>query len=126
LLETTRFHLVGVQQGVGVTANLDTLQESAFQAILDILLSVTVVIQKVVLTSPHFASATIVEGNLLLSSSPPTPLERMEDPMLLEASFMSPRVDAKGGTSTQCIVSCIPPFEEIHLPLLLTSEVSNW
>jgi hypothetical protein len=44
LLETTRLHLVEVQQGVGVAANSDTPQESAFQAVLDILLSVTVVI----------------------------------------------------------------------------------
>jgi hypothetical protein len=28
-------HLVGVQQGVGVVTNLDTPQESAFQAVLD-------------------------------------------------------------------------------------------
>jgi hypothetical protein len=32
LLETTRLHLVGVQQGVGVAANSDIPQESAFQA----------------------------------------------------------------------------------------------
>jgi hypothetical protein len=49
----------------------------------------------------------------------------MEDPMSLEASFMSSRLDAKGGTSTQCILSCIPPFEEIHSPLLLRSEVEQ-
>jgi hypothetical protein len=49
----------------------------------------------------------------------------MEDRMLLEASFMTPRLDAKGGTSTQCTVSCIPPFEEIHSPLLLKSEAEQ-
>jgi hypothetical protein len=50
-------------------------------------------------TPPHFASATTVEGNLLLSNSPPA-LERLEDPMLLEESFMSHRLNAEGGTST--------------------------
>jgi hypothetical protein len=45
--------------------------------------------------------------------------------MSLEASFMSSRLDAKGGTSTQCILSCIPPFEEIHSPLLLRSEAEQ-
>jgi hypothetical protein len=49
----------------------------------------------------------------------------MEDPMLLEASFMSPRLDAKGSTSTQCTISCIPPFEEILLPLMLRSEAEQ-
>jgi hypothetical protein len=42
----------------------------------------------------------MVEDNLLLSNPPPAPLERMEDPMLLEASFMSQGLDIEGGTST--------------------------
>jgi hypothetical protein len=49
----------------------------------------------------------------------------MEDPMLLEASFMSQGVDVEGGTSTQCTISCIPSIEEIYSSVLLRSEAEQ-
>jgi hypothetical protein len=49
----------------------------------------------------------------------------MEDPMLLEVSFMSQRLEVEGGISIQCTVSCIPLIEEIHSPVLFRSEVEQ-
>jgi hypothetical protein len=45
--------------------------------------------------------------------------------MLLEVSFMSQRLEVEGGISIQCTVSCIPPIEEIHSPVLFKSEVEQ-
>jgi hypothetical protein len=50
----------------------------------------------------------------------------MHDPMLLGPLLINQRLNKEGGTSTiQCVVSCLPPTEEIHSLVFLRSEAEQ-
>jgi hypothetical protein len=78
---------------------------------------------------PHIASFTdtIVGDNLLMSRPPPSPCERLEDPMLHETLLMDQRIDIEGGTPTPSVLSVIfLPVKKSILQCCLEVTQSNW